>query len=306
MSSKGFLSFLERTYSLQESDFIKRSFIRASEVFEGFGYNYLSLPIFEREEEQREAIGERAKESITFSDTLSGELISLRRDFTTLVVRTLSRLEELNFPKRIFYFGKVVSIAEEGYESYQTGIELMGESSIEGDAEVITAISEFLKSLGVKNFLVSVGHVGITGKLLSENQDTEGLREALIEKNLSFLRKHVSEDFLLKLPLMQGGNELLEELTKRGFDKEARELYSLGQSLEAKGIRFIYDLSEVGKLPYYTGIVFEVYHESLGFPVASGGRYDKLSRLFGKDFPATGGAVYLDRLYEIIKSPDTP
>ncbi len=297
--SKVFLSFFERTYSLRESNFIKNSFLKASEVFESYGYDYVCLPLFEKHEEQDKSIGESARESLSFRDTLSGELISLRRDLTTLAVRTVSSFGELKFPRRVFYFGKVVSIKEEGYESYQAGIELMGVKSLEGDAEVIFAINDYIKSLGLRDFSISVSHVGITQRVLESVE--EGCREevkcALENKDISYLKAKFGNSFTAELPLFQGGEDVLKVLEERGFVEEAQELKRLGYYLKEADINFIYDLGEVRKLPYYTGVVFEVFHEKSGFPIASGGRYDSLSNIFGKNFPSTGGAVYLSRIY---------
>ena len=58
----------------------------------------------------------------------------------------------------------------------------------------------------------------------------------------------------------------------------------------------LYDLSEVRLQEYYTGIVFEVFHPEVGYPIAGGGRYDELF-LSSK---AVGGAVYLDLLLEVL------
>ena len=53
-------------------------------------------------------------------------------------------------------------------------------------------------------------------------------------------------------------------------------------------------------MSYYTGVLFEVYADQVGFPIASGGRYDRLLRKFGKDTGATGFAIRLDRLLEAL------
>lgn len=300
--SRVFLSFFERIYSLRESNFIKDSFLKAVQVFESYGYDYLYLPILEKHSEQESSIGERSKESLTFRDTVSGELISLRRDFTTLAIRTLVSSRELDFPKRVFYFGRIVSTGEEGYESYQTGIELMGVKSVEGDAEVISAVVDYLQTLGVENLSVSVSHVGIHRKVLAncDARDREALRRALLERNITYLRGRFSDGFFAELPLQSGGKEILARLREHGFEREARELESLGEFLRERGVDFTYDLGEVKDLPYYTGIVFEIHAEGMSFPVASGGRYDRLSELFGMSFPGAGGAVYIDRLQSLL------
>jgi ATP phosphoribosyltransferase regulatory subunit len=66
----------------------------------------------------------------------------------------------------------------------------------------------------------------------------------------------------------------------------------------------ILDLGLIGRHNYYTGAVFEVYAAGLGFTVANGGRYDNLLKRFGQDLPATGFAIYLERLLAVLPEED--
>jgi ATP phosphoribosyltransferase regulatory subunit len=79
--------------------------------------------------------------------------------------------------------------------------------------------------------------------------------------------------------------------------------------LEAYGClrAVILDLGLIGRHNYYTGAVFEVYAAGLGFTVANGGRYDNLLKRFGQDLPATGFAIYLERLLSVLpEEADSP
>jgi len=62
----------------------------------------------------------------------------------------------------------------------------------------------------------------------------------------------------------------------------------------------ILDLGLIGRHNYYTGAVFEAYSPRLGFTVANGGRYDNLLKRFGQEMPATGFAIYLERLLSVL------
>jgi len=57
-----------------------------------------------------------------------------------------------------------------------------------------------------------------------------------------------------------------------------------------------FDLGMLSKFGYYTGIIFNAYTYGLGDALISGGRYDRLVGQFGKDVPAIGMAVFVDRL----------
>ena len=292
----------ERILTFEESNLLKKAILKAVEVFESWGYDYLRLPLFDHYEAHREALGEKAKSAVVFKDTSEGSLVALREDFTTQVVRSVSFFKVWHYPLRIYYFGTVLSSEGGTYENFQTGVELIGVKEIEGDAEVISAVYDYLKKLGLKDVTVAIGHVGIVNSILSklEEKRKEEVRRAFKEKNLSFLRTAFGGGPEAELPLAQGGEEVLDLLKDLGLEEVRKELKELGRHLSAEGVRFTYDLSEVREFPYYTGVVFEVFLPNLGAPVAGGGRYDKLSRLYGADFPATGGTVYADRLLEIL------
>ena len=49
-------------------------------------------------------------------------------------------------------------------------------------------------------------------------------------------------------------------------------------------------------MAYYSGIVFTGLTKTLGSPILSGGRYDRLSEDFGKEIPAVGFAMGLKRI----------
>ena len=283
-----------RNYTLEESNLIKEVFRRASNVFEAWGYEFLNVPILEDWEDQSRALGERVRNSIVFKGV--EDVLCLRIDFTSQVVKTVSTFKDPEFPLRVYYFGSVVS--SEG-EEIQTGLELFGVEDVEGDVEVICAIHSLLRELGIEDLTVSVGHVQIVERILLSVKDAGETRRAFLEKDLTFLRRRFGASPIAELPLLQGGREVLGFLDRLGFGDIRRQLEKTGDLLSEAGVSFVYDLSEIREFPYYTGVVFELFHPSAGYPIAGGGRYDKLSKLFGAEFPATGGTVYVNRLLEL-------
>ena len=292
----------ERLLTFEDSNFVKQAILKAIDVFESWGYDYLKLPAFDHYEVHKEALGDKVRDAIVLKNLYEGSIVTLRTDFTTQVVRSVSFLNTRHYPLRVYYFGTVFSSAGSTFEKFQTGIELIGVRETEGDAEVISAVHEYLKRLGLKNITVAVGHVGVVNGVLSklDKEKRETVKKAFMEKNLSFLRTVFGNGPEAELPLAQGGEEVLELLNDLGLEEVEKELRKLGRHLSQEGINFIYDLSEVREFPYYTGIVFEAFVPELGMPVAGGGRYDELSRLYGSDFPATGGTVYVDKLPEVM------
>ncbi|HIC97273.1 MAG TPA: hypothetical protein EYP11_02600, partial [Aquificaceae bacterium] len=285
-----------------ESETLRDIIHKTCEVFERWGYDYVKPPVFDHLEAHSKALGSRAEELIAFKDLSQGSFVALRADFTAQVVRSVSFLKPSSFPVRVYYFGTVFSAGGRTYEKFHTGIELIGVPGVEGDGEVIAVVFSLLRDLGLGDLTVSIGHVGIVENILKSigEERREALRKAFMEKNLTLLEDLLGGGPVSRFPLLQGGAEVLGFLEELGLERERRELEKLGRFLAAEGVSFMYDLSEVRELPYYTGIVFEVFAGDLGSPVAGGGRYDKLSGIYGGDFPATGGTVYGDNLLELL------
>lgn len=286
----------ERFYSLEESNLVKEIFKKAVKIFEAFGYDYINLSHFEPYEFQELTFGEGSKEAITFKDSYTKESFGLRLDFTTQVVRTISHLRNVKLPERVYYFGKVFSLDRRGFEKLQTGVELIGEKSILADFEVIQVLTEFLKSLGLKDLKVILSHAGIVRKVADEREE---LLRTFSERNLEALKEVLGNDIKFFVEVSKNP-EVLNFLEKYDLEKEKEELLELGKLLEEFGIDYAYDLGEVRNFPYYTGVIFEIYELKSGKALAGGGRYDNLSKIYGKEYPATGGAVYLERLLDIL------
>ena len=74
--------------------------------------------------------------------------------------------------------------------------------------------------------------------------------------------------------------------------------------MKSYGIKnYIWDLSLVRGLDYYTGFVFEIDAGKGIGSIGGGGRYDRLIGIYsGKDVPATGIALGFERIMELLKS----
>ena len=80
-----------------------------------------------------------------------------------------------------------------------------------------------------------------------------------------------------KTPAVDYLSELYDELSAAGYGPYIR-----------------FDLGMVHQIDYYTGVVFRGYVEGAGDAVLSGGRYDNLVGIFGREAQATGFAVDVD------------
>jgi ATP phosphoribosyltransferase regulatory subunit len=72
------------------------------------------------------------------------------------------------------------------------------------------------------------------------------------------------------------------------------------------GDAITFDLAMLRGMAYYTGIVVEGFAPGIGFPLMSGGRNDKLLSHFGKDMPALGFAIGVERTLAALATRGNP
>lgn len=251
-----------------------------------------------------------------------GTTMVLRSDMTTPIARVMgSVLKEESLPVRLSYHANVFRSIEEkaGRETefFQTGAELVGNDSAEGDAEVIALAIASLQAAGVETFKISLGHVGFLTGLLEEvlpdqtieqealketllNRDFVGFREQLAHFQLSSEQRQELEGLLR----LRGAQDICRQATALSSNPRAiasiQHLCKVWEVLEAYGVseHVMIDLTMIGDFSYYTGMVFEGYAAELGFPVCSGGRYDNLLTQFGRPVAATGFALKTNRILD--------
>ena len=188
---------------------------------------------------------------------------------------------------------------------------------MDADAEIITLVIETLRSAGLKDFQISIGHVEFFKSLITEagideenvgteeelrelisNKNMFGVEELLSEKNISEELKNV----FATLPQLFGTVDALERaklLTSNpGALKAIARLEELYGILKYYGVeKYVsFDLGMISNYMYYTGIIFRGYTFGTGDAIVKGGRYDHMMGHFGKDAPSIGFVVVVDQL----------
>ncbi len=293
------------------------------EKISGYGFEDIQTPTFEYFDVFSSEIGTTpAKELYKFFDK-EGETLVLRPDFTPSIARCAAKyfLEE-NKPIRFSYLGNTFTntsnLQGKLKEVTQMGAELVGDSGVEADAEMISLVIEALLNTGLKNFQVSVGQVEYFKGLCEEaglDSDTElELRECISIKNLFaaedlLIRKNVNEEHrqvLLKTADMFGSIDFLEEAAAQVNNERSKNaimrLEKLYEVLKLYGLEeyVSFDLGMLSKYNYYTGVIFKVYTYGVGDSIVKGGRYDNLLNHFGKKAPAIGFMIVIDDLLEAL------
>ena len=255
----------------------------------------------------------------------SGKFCVMRPDSTTPIARVAaSKLKAVPLPQRLYYDQTVYrsNPAHNGgsREIPQCGVELIGAKGKKADVEMIVTAIDALRSCGAPKFHVELGHAGyfreLAGRLELGEETTEELRALIEGKNFAALtdlltpyRGHPACAALEQLSRLFGGVEVLSQAEKLAGKTPAVDyLAELYDELSAAGygqyVRF--DLGMVHQIDYYTGVVFRGYVEGAGDAVLSGGRYDNLVGIFGREAPATGFAVDVDAVARTLPETALP
>ena len=297
------------------------------------GYRSIQTPSFEYEAVYRRGSGAAASSDLYKFLDRDGNTLVLRPDFTPAIARVCATaLADSPLPLRLSYMGSTfrnhTSFRGELKEVTELGAELIGDDSIEADAEIAALTVKCLLSAGITDFQVSIGEndffKGIVNEAGLDSETEETLRELIINKNLFGVEKLIGEKevtpqvraALEELPGLFGGFDILEKAKALAVNEESRmaveRLRKLHELLALYGCseRITFDFSMLGSMDYYTGVTFKAYTYGTGDAIAKGGRYDKLLSKFGKDTPAIGFVVVVDEIMSALrhqkKLPESP
>ena len=152
-----------------------------------YGYHPIQTPTFEFFDTFGREIGTTpSKDLYKFFDR-EGNTLVLRPDITPSIARCAAMyFGEEKMPIRLCYMGNTF-LNNSSYqgrlkESTQLGAELLGDSTVDADAEIIAMVIDCLKKAGLKEFQLSVGHAeffrGLTDAAgLKEEQEEERYRK---------------------------------------------------------------------------------------------------------------------------------
>jgi histidyl-tRNA synthetase len=261
-------------------------------------------------------------------DGWSGERVILRPDGTIPVARLYidgmekERLAKLFYVTNTFIFE---ATGKKTRERWQCGAELIGVSSPSADVELVVLALEVLKRLRIDGVKLKLSHAGLIRALLtrlglsSEEQARvfdrilDGESRALAELGLD---RSELETLSSLLGLKGKSSAFVKKLRARlaadlaGLQPLIDDLVSVAGLLESLGVDYQIDLASVRDFEYYTGAIFQIFRG--GDKIGGGGRYDALIPLMGgRDTPASGVALYLDRLMALVRpealsEPETP
>ncbi len=288
----------------------------AREIFEGFGFSEIRIPVIERTELFTRGIGEATdiveKEMYTFTDR-SGNSLTLRPEATASMARAYLEHQLYAFDKvaKLYFIGPMFRYErpQKGRyrQFYQIDAEVFGVENPLVDAEVITMLMHFLKEVGLEKLELQINSLGC--------------------RNCRPRYRGVLKDYLERrsFKLCEDCQRRLSTNPLRVFDCKTETCQeALGEApkviiylcsqcqdhfekvkkyLEIAGLHFIINPAMVRGLDYYTRTTFEVISNQLGSQnaVTGGGRYDNLfQEIGGLDIPGIGFAVGMERLVSLL------
>ncbi len=289
------------------------------DLYHSWGYDLVEPPVIDFLDSLLTGTGHDLHlMTFTLTDQLSGRLLGVRADMTPQVARIDAHHIKTEQPSRFCYIGKVLKTRLEGFAQsrspLQVGIELYGHSSAESDIEVLSLMIETLQQLGLKDFHLDLGHVGIFRTLSQQAQltknDEASLFDALQRKAVTEMRTCLDKlditqqqkDQFMTLIDLNGDIAVIEQARKQLSGEEVhQELDNLQAIAEGLTVLFphqplYFDLAELRGYNYHTGVVFSAYLPGHGQEIAKGGRYDGIGETFGRSRAATGFSTNLDHL----------
>ena len=281
-------------------------------ILRSYSYAEIRLPLLEYTELFARGVGEATdiieKEMYSLADR-DGDSLSLRPEGTASCERAHEEHGLLyNQTQRVFYAGPMFRYEKPQKGRYrqfsQIGAEAYGFAGPDLDAELIALGHTCWQQLGIGD------RVHLQLNTLGSGAARLAFRQALLD----YLQPHAkaldpdSQRRLQSNPLrildskiastqaiLQDAPQLLDFVDADGLE-HFQALQSLLQQL---GIPYQLNPNLVRGLDYYTHTVFEWVTDDLGAQgaVCAGGRYDGLvERLGGRDTPAVGFAIGLDRV----------
>ncbi len=288
----------------------------ARELLSGYGYQEIRVPVVERTELFKRAIGEHTdvveKEMYTFVDQ-GGESLTLRPEGTAGVMRAIISNGMLRGQRHKLWCAGPMFRHERPQKGryrqfHQISVEAVGYVGPDVDVELIALCARLWRRLGLQGVRLEINSLG-----------TAESRRAYRERLVEYLQAHQDQldaDSRRRLqgnplrvldsknPQMRALIDAAPLLTEHLDPQSQEHFQGVCTALEGLGIPFRVNPRLVRGLDYYSRTVFEWITDALGAQdaVCSGGRYDGLiAQLGGEPTPGIGFAMGIERLVALLR-----
>ena len=291
----------------------------ANQWLRDYGYKNIRTPIVENTRLFTRAIGEVTdiveKEMYSFTDSLNGEALTLRPEGTAACLRAVIQHGLLmeQGPQRLWYSGPMFRHERPQKGRYrqfhQIGVEALGFSGPDIDAEQLLMTADLWQRLGVRNLTLQINSLGSSADRSAHRTQLiaylEQYRDQLDADGQRRLHSNPLRVLDTKNPAMQTIVEGAPKLWDHLSEASLNHFHGVERLLHAAGIRYEINHRLVRGLDYYNYTVFEWVTTELGAQgtVCAGGRYDGLiEQLGGRTTPACGFGMGLERLLLLLEA----
>jgi histidyl-tRNA synthetase len=283
-------------------------------IFTSYKFQEIRTPVLEDANLYKRSVGDSSdivnKEIYSFNDR-NDKTIAMRPEGTASVIRSIieKKLDQTNH--KLWYLGPMWRYERPQKGRYrqfnQAGIEVLGIPEGLPEYEMISVVCSVIYEFKLKNCCIKINHLGTR-----ENKQSfcktlvnflEPFKKDLDEKDLERLSKN-------PLRVLDSKNSKTQAILqnapsiKEFIDQSSINLLESIKNEFSDLCKIEIDHNLVRGLDYYSGFVFEAISSELGAQDSflGGGRYDQLSsQLGGKNMPAIGMAIGLERLANIAK-----
>ena len=318
-----------------------RDFVQSKilETYKASGFERISTPILEDSENLDKSDGgdnlnlifkvlkrgEKLEAALAKQNPTDKDLsdMGLRYDLTLPLTRFFSaNRNELCFPFKVIQTDRVYRAErpQKGRlrEFVQCDIDILGDSSVNAEVELIDVTANAMLSIGFKDFYININDRRILRNMLEtmgflpdsidsvcitfdklDKIGAEGVKAELQEKQ--FDQKAI--DSLVEF--IQQGEITLDNVISRCSDANIGDdlKYIIQTAKKVSGGK--YDVKYCPNLVrgqgYYTGAVFEIASPLFTGAIGGGGRYDNLIGKFtGQSIPAVGFSIGFERICSIL------
>lgn len=303
-------------------EYVRQKFVETSSLF---GFQYMEPSPIELLSVIETKSGPAIKNEVYYFTDKGDRDVALRFDFTIGLTRYAVSQKSMRLPAKFCTFGGVWRYDEPQKGRYrffhQWDVEVYGEPNIESDAEVIEFIDKFFSTLNLQNIVIEIcdrelieSYVKNIFKTDSSDVIADILRavdKIQKKKKEEIIREYHEKGYpvdnlerVLEFSQIKG---TLDEIGRKIDTKQLKnwdKLLHLFESLENRGVKNVrVNFGIVRGLDYYSGIIYEVFDTSsdLG-ALVGGGRYDTLTKAFGRsEMGAAGAAGGIERIMHSIE-----
>lgn len=292
-----------------------------SELFRTYGYLKTETPTVEYYDTFHDVCRpEMLKKMFKLTDN-DGSLLALRPDVTLQVCRMAAATDIPN-PKRLYYVENSFEYLDSPdtartREYSQIGVELLGDTGIDGEEEILClAVESFLRA-GLTDFVIEIGNNDLFRTLAAEanlsTRDESELIKLINKKDgggaEAFLKKCGADTAVVaktvSLIRLFGGKEVFAAARKTiGENAAIDSVETLFGRLVEKGYgKYVsVDFGTLNGYDYYSGLVIKGFTAGHGFALLDGGRYDGVCPSFGYESGAVGFALGTKRLMTALEA----